>query len=353
MADMHQIRLYQSTWPDAQKLMHKWGAWGHYDGTCTQENCRYAITLGNSAFGVNESEHYNWFDSLWLRLVYSGIFASRWTALQTSFTVHDGTIWRSSVEIVVEVPSGNVGNYDGDYSLLVRTFSVSTITDDRTDRTEQMEEHPYYSVRRPGGCENCMAAFVKYSTRAPQDQIARLTDFNLDCITRIRPCRWLGDLLPIAWDWRLYSEFEPGHKLMTDLPRAPRPCGVQVWTIGRDWKRVYSVSASGSRTAASFDGPIETERGHVENVLKGDWPFPREAELNIVPEQEIGEVTERMIPGQRYLVSFNDFGEDDSGKAVPVARIEQCGIQADTPENRREIAKGMAMNDHLRETQTW
>jgi hypothetical protein len=31
MADMHQIRLYQSTWGDAQRLMHRWGAWGHYE----------------------------------------------------------------------------------------------------------------------------------------------------------------------------------------------------------------------------------------------------------------------------------------------------------------------------------
>jgi hypothetical protein len=25
MADMHQIRLYQSTWADAQRFMHRWG----------------------------------------------------------------------------------------------------------------------------------------------------------------------------------------------------------------------------------------------------------------------------------------------------------------------------------------
>lgn len=41
MADMHQIRLYQSTWADAQRLMYKWGAWGHYDGSCTAVECRY------------------------------------------------------------------------------------------------------------------------------------------------------------------------------------------------------------------------------------------------------------------------------------------------------------------------
>src|SRR5258708_29919524 len=46
LSDMHKIRLYQSTWADAQRLMHRWGAWGHYDGSCTAANCHYAIGMG-------------------------------------------------------------------------------------------------------------------------------------------------------------------------------------------------------------------------------------------------------------------------------------------------------------------
>ena len=45
-ADMHQIRLYQSTWADAQRLMNRWGAWGHYNGSCTTASCKYAIGMG-------------------------------------------------------------------------------------------------------------------------------------------------------------------------------------------------------------------------------------------------------------------------------------------------------------------
>src|ERR1700722_1312763 len=45
MADMHQIRLYQSTWADAQRLMHRWGAWGPYDGSCTAARCEYKIEM--------------------------------------------------------------------------------------------------------------------------------------------------------------------------------------------------------------------------------------------------------------------------------------------------------------------
>ncbi len=46
-ADIHQIRLYQSTWADAQRLMHRWGTWGHYNGSCTSESCTYNISLSN------------------------------------------------------------------------------------------------------------------------------------------------------------------------------------------------------------------------------------------------------------------------------------------------------------------
>src|SRR5580698_8341667 len=45
LADMQAIRLHQSSWRDAQALLHRWGAWGHDDGTCTFTNCRYKIVL--------------------------------------------------------------------------------------------------------------------------------------------------------------------------------------------------------------------------------------------------------------------------------------------------------------------
>ncbi len=50
MADMHQIRLYQSTWADAQGPMYRWGAWGHYDGGCTATSCRYEIDLTDASW---------------------------------------------------------------------------------------------------------------------------------------------------------------------------------------------------------------------------------------------------------------------------------------------------------------
>jgi len=70
-------------------------------------------------------------------------------------------------------------------------------------------------------------------THAPQQEIDRLTDFNLSCFTSFNKCKWLGDLLSIAWDWRLYSYFEPGHTLQMEVPTAPRPCDI-LSGVGRD-----------------------------------------------------------------------------------------------------------------------
>src|ERR1700759_4734177 len=60
MADMHQIRLYQSTWADGQRLIHRWGAWGHYEGSCTAASCVYGIEMGSIASYVPWVPRHAW-----------------------------------------------------------------------------------------------------------------------------------------------------------------------------------------------------------------------------------------------------------------------------------------------------
>src|SRR5580698_7204243 len=82
LADMHQIRLYQTTWADAQRLMHRWGAWGHYDGSCTAESCKFEIEMDNSP-------RHAWL--VWLlrhdRLNLYQWFGGRDSGFRTNFTV--------------------------------------------------------------------------------------------------------------------------------------------------------------------------------------------------------------------------------------------------------------------------
>jgi hypothetical protein len=104
--DMHQIRIYQSTWADAQRLMQRWGAWGHYDGSCTAASCKYEIEMGSIAFYTPWAPRHAWL--VWLLMhdrfnLYSW-FGGRGSAFYASFTVHNGTIWREDSWIGVSVP---------------------------------------------------------------------------------------------------------------------------------------------------------------------------------------------------------------------------------------------------------
>ena len=136
-AEMHQIRLYQSTWADAQRLMHRWERWGHYDGSCTAPSCKYEIEmdsvrplqppystprLAGLAPPARRLNLYQW-------------FGGRLSAFHASFMVHDGTIWRESTAMGVSVPRRRIraGNDDDfDWSLTVSAESNQRLHNSRT-----------------------------------------------------------------------------------------------------------------------------------------------------------------------------------------------------------------------------
>ena len=45
LAEIRAIQMGHSTWGDAQRLMHRWGAWGRWEGSCTSQSCDYQIVL--------------------------------------------------------------------------------------------------------------------------------------------------------------------------------------------------------------------------------------------------------------------------------------------------------------------
>jgi hypothetical protein len=358
MADMHQIRLYQSNWADAQRLMNHWGKWGHYDGSCTAAECRYAIEIGDPLMGRNEQSNIHWP----MRAIYFvkslGIFSCPMASLRTTFTVQDGTIWRESARIVVDVPrdllNSNVDNID--YFLIIETKSRQRLlwtsdSDWILGSYDQLADHPNYRVGHPGGCENCFSAVVTYSTHTPQSEINRLTDFNYSCFTRFGKCQWLGDLLPIAWDWRLYSYFEPGHTLQMEAPVPPRPCDIPLWALGRDYNSVFAVQGLSTVQRKDRDEQHEhpVDRARIISALKGS-PWRNGLVLDVYPypqdqDDTAMSIREHLTPGKSYLLIFEDHFDDPPG---PWLTLDRCGVQEDTPENRRELETGFAQNDHLR-----
>lgn len=369
MADMHRIRLYQSTWLEAQRLMNRWGAWGHYDGTCTARQCRYEIALTDISYRKFEwlMQHGGFRVYCWL--------GGRATRLSVSFTVQDGTIWRETAGIAVTATPKLLSTADDfPLTLIVLTKSRQRLRATENDwwimgADEQLAEHPYYKAGRPGGCKiNCEEAVVTYSTRTPPAEIDRLTSFNFSCLTQLLSCAELDQLLPAAKDWRLYHEEK--NSAMRESAGPPRSCNIPLWALARDTR--YALVVEGiSATIAKKPGTVflaadeplgsgpdfKREENNVKilTILKGAPPWDLGSIVLAHPyggtefyPDSLG-ASEHLIPGKRYLVfPIGDDRRDQSLTRESPIELDPCGVWADTSENTRELEKGFTQNDGLR-----
>ena len=373
LADMQSIELHKTDWSNAQELMHRWGAWGRYEGTCTWANCKYTVLLSDwSGYRTDFDERG------WLRRAAWPFFTSplyrvlggRIGAFYVGFTVQDGTIWRTYQAIYLDVPDNSgVRNYETEYVNIVHVQSRSSLNPNSAPGishwilggNSQLAEHPYFKAGRPGGCANCMALDITYSTTAPRNQIHQLTSFDLSCITRWKPCLFPEDILPAARPWHIYYRED---RRLAELPEPPRPCEVPVWVLGRDAISVLSVdvlsSATGKgRYAESLD---EFAKVRLMEILKGKTPWSKSVSLlvNPYPGDQINpplDPPEHLKPGNRYLLLVNYHLDDDDKNhpappelidGLPGIRLERCGVLDDTTQNRAELFRGFDQNDALR-----
>lgn len=236
------------------------------------------------------------------------------------------------------------------------------------DSEDELAQHPYYKVGRPGGCMVlCQIAVAYYSTHTPPAEIERLTSYDFSCFTRFNPCARIVDLLPAAEEWRLYdSEYESGptvpfpkERPLTEPMPKPTPCSnIPVWAMARDARYVLAVEALSTKIVKVHEDYGEYYREvakvRVLSSLREPPPwlagaivstdnayFGKEDDL---PSSE----GEHLVPGRRYIVFAigNDRRDQIVTKDSPV-RFERCGVQEDTPEMRRELEKGFAQNDTL------
>jgi hypothetical protein len=365
MADMRQIRLYQSTWADAQRLMNRWGAWGHYDGSCTATECRYEIELTDASGRALETLRPSTFDWLMRFKAYTlySWLGGRYSIVQFAFIVQDGAILRTKFSVDVQVPPKLLDFEDGGYVLIVEARSQQALRPSGTlgdvrGGEDQLAEHPYYKARRPDGCTFCMMVKVNYSTYTPQSEIVRLTSFDFSCLTRLISCKMPEDLLPAAREWHLYSDSDPSYQAPPMPASPPKPCDIPIWAIGRDAISAFVVEAvptaeqeQAARQIEESEDDFVSEAASVRIVeqLKGsrNWPTGAIVEANTFPGRHFNpppELPEHLSPGKRYILLTSSVND---GHAKEL-NVDRCGVQEDTPEVRRELEKGFAQNDNLR-----
>ena len=209
MADIHRIRLYQSNWADAQRLMYRWGAWGHYDGSCTSKDCRYAIDLKDVSLQEYEKEQAGAGSWLWdhpaAEVIYRWL-GGRYAGIHCSFIVQDDTIWRTETSVSIAASPKVLSKDFWGYVLFVQARSQQALREsegggDVEGDDDQLAYHPFFKVGQPNGCEGCIWVGITYSTHTPQAEIERLTDFELSCLTNLISCERPDELLSVAREW--------------------------------------------------------------------------------------------------------------------------------------------------------
>jgi hypothetical protein len=372
LADFQALRLKQSTWADAQRLMSRWGAFGHYQGICQAEACTYFITLEDKGSTINSRLS----DYMEARLPqsYSGITFSRiyrvlggrYARMRVGILVENGVVQRDSIGILVSVPQSDFWcewNCLGGDGLLLSARASQSLKGSRAEMpwilgdNEQLGRHPNYKAGKPDGCEGCMAGEVTFTPYASQAEIITLTSYNLDCLTRhFPPCRTLPDVLPIARTWKLYPQAEG----VAEPPRPtgpPMPCDLPVSALGRDATsvleiKVVSIGAQKEPPDSLYPSgrTFETAKVQILSELKGAKSWPLNVTTDAVPyAYDVNypeKAAEHFEVGKRYLVLLDSENQPETLLSIP-----RCGVFPDTPEVRAELAKGFAQNDVLRQKQ--
>ncbi len=234
IADLNTLELHKSTWADAERLMHSWGRWGHYDGTCTAVSCRYDIWLEDASFHW-PNPHWEWAEWVFYHAfpIYESL-GGQSSRVEAFFLVEDGFVVRNGLHAALDVPPERKSGEAHGYELLVEAVSLPRLA--RLGEPGGFETNPYYNAVRPGGCMICRQATLAYSDHAPAGEVRRATAIDTSCLVGRSHCRTVEDLLPATEPFHLYDE----HPYARSAPSPPRAdpaahaCAIPLWVRGRD-----------------------------------------------------------------------------------------------------------------------
>jgi hypothetical protein len=356
MADIQALKLSQSNWLEAEPLISRWGKYGHYEGHCDASFCRYIIDLKSPGIALGNAGFWQYLNNRFVRSIapfffdYSG---GRIATLRTTFVVQDSVVLRKSAVFMYDVPSTSSGP-SGGYALIATSRATSRLTSAGWPLigSEQLAEHPFYAVTRPGGCSFCLMANVTFAPDTPDPEMRRLTTFNLNCITRLLPCRHLEDIYPAAENWHLY-DYTPGdpppppNQVHTENAPLPLACGVPLFARGREASQILSVTAVSESQERCLGEVIEKASVRLDGVVKGETEYKPGELISVTSHSDSRysplAIETPLTPGKQFLL-LPVYRED---KSRPL-ELERCLVLPDTPETRNQLEAGVAQNDNLR-----
>jgi hypothetical protein len=333
LSELRAIELRRNTWADAQTLMARWGAWGHYDGSCTSNYCEYTIRLADFSYS-----HPRFIPaSLWFRRQY-GRIGARMSVVTADFLVFNGLIWKKGYSLEVAVPPevGPEAPFAGNgYTLMGSAEGVSRFL---AGYSPAPASHPQYKIGTPYGCTGCLAVWVSFTPYGNPAEIQRLMNINLDCITRWNPCREKGDIMPSAWRQYIAESVLQDHSI--------KNCTYPLEWLARDADNVATVDVISNRIQReNYSFQVSTVRLVERLKAASFWEIGTTREVRVFP----GTVNfthmnsrENVSPGKRFIVLFQH--SHRAGPSGPEVWPVPCGIVPLNAMNRQAITLGAAQD---------
>jgi hypothetical protein len=307
--------------------------WNFEGAPCSLDRCSYRLTLTNRTVAsrrhLDEGRAYQWNRTLFN---FTRALGAPITNIDFQMGVRNGVVDFSSVLVELEItqreeyPSflwGEAVLFDGDIGTQQAPSKLLALR----------AEHPGFVIEKHRGLTNLDTfgpIYALYNLRAqlslkaqPSD-IARLMQFNLDCITRLRSCTE-KDLMPTSWE-----QWEADEKIPVTDPACSAAVLDRVASIA-DFSVIFRVNSLDLEIPATY-GPtrlIRTEFKTLVGARNTRYRFHGIPEQSSREVPRTGDTNQRIRVGREYIFFLHDqfYGQR------PVRAIYPCGILEVTPAN--------------------
>jgi len=322
LSDVQALQVRKSTWTDAQRFMTRWGRWGNYRGRCDESSCQYSVMTTNrfpeawypeaesprhprllkmlDAIGVRPSSAVAWFE------VRGGVVVSQSFGLSLSFRA-DGELYIASEE----------GPRVIEYS----------------DRLL----HPDYSV----GVHPSFVFLVSFTPEAPSAKREQMLHFRFHCLTAIRECEGVQQVLPEAYEESVADRAVLEHKGWPS-------CGMPFWVTARDEQAVVvgdvvhaaRVTPLSDVTGESPEPAYWNVELRVRQVLKGKLTDLPGGILPVAVNGSVRSGLDGKFPYKALIVAGRPIFGDDVKVMGPLDSME-CNVVEATAENMAAAGRGV------------
>jgi hypothetical protein len=353
LAEVQALELRKTPWSEAQRRFQHWGSRVKLGDNCNEHECSLEITLAEPVFRyASRGTIFVFLDDYlrWrLKLSYDrGPFVRMEHALfhtylhlggrpakvDASVGMRDGVVWSEGFSVTVYTFAHGVPDvWEGEYALTASVNSRSRLGS-YGSVDPQTTLHQNYEIGRPGGCEVCVAGWVNFTPYTGPDEVRRLMQVDLSCLTRIHPCRTQSDIMPNAWAQYL------AERQLVERMWGHVTCSAQLIEIlGRDTANI--VSGEIASYTENGDGDRRRGRASVKLLAKlkggGNWKDGDIHEVGIFRR-----VDQPIIKtGSRLIFLFDDRGWADT---MPYDAAGSCSPLSLSEANLNVVLKGISQD---------